>query len=343
MRESEEGQYIPVSSASGQVIQNALRTTTAIMNMNSVSSDVKALRAKSVEPNVAIESKPVNARVETTASLSVRAPQVQQSPVTVIARPRSPLVPPAVPAVSVANVQPPKPTSLKAHVLNSSKLQASQSVHAASVAKTLNVVTSVTSSVVQPSLQPMPSLQQPAVPQARNVTSPGTQHMPQHPAVSAVNALVPGKPMSPVLRDTAGAPPNPKQHLLQAAKLQQSAAIVSVPSKVPVNLHPDLTSPLQRSHVTPQPPISSSKVVVNSQQPHPLNPKAHLLQVVVPSIVPGTVSSPPAQPAPHLGPPQPVVTVGSSNRPNITKSSVSYLYFIFIYRCFFDSLTNFLS
>ena len=125
-----------------------------------------------------------------------------------------------------------------------------------------------------------------------------------------------GQPISPVLNNVTG-PPNPKQHLLQAAKQQQhqASAIVSLQPKLPtsVNVHPGhppiIASPTQRIHIPTQTVTS-----------HLLTAKAHLLQAVASTIVTGTVASPPAQ-ARHI-PSQAVVGNIPCSRNPITKSQV---------------------
>lgn len=149
----------------------------------------------------------------------------------------------------------------------------------------------------------------------------------QPPQISAANGKGQGQPMSPVLNNT-GVPPNPKQHLLQAAKQQQQqqpqqpSTIVNLPQKLPMNVHPpSVPTPTPRIH---QPVSQPTTLKGINGQPHPLNPKAHLLQAVVPPIVTGAVASPPTQP--HLMNPQPVGV--SCSRPPAPKPAVSGISFV---------------
>ena len=364
MRESEEGQYIPVSTASGQIIQNTLRTNAeAKTNVTTTSALAEIGKSKSSEP-ASLESAKPEPKVETTTpckpahtvALTTTAQQTQNNGV--ITKPQSPAVQtsvnltmqsstmpiavsvPSITTVVPANVistqtlstcsAPTKPTSLKAHVLNASKL-VNQVQHPIVVTKAA-VPNVPTPPVVQNmAKQPTPPLQglHLHVPTARVVSPSLSPHPKPIPAQTAVINAVngkPGQPMSPVLNTTGGAP-NPKQHLLQAAKQQQlqqqTPTIVNMQHpKIPLNAHtgPIAPTPIQRIHAAPQPPPIKG---INGQ-PHPINPKAHLLQAVVPSIVAGTVASPPTQS--HLAAPQAVVTGVPCTRTPAPKTVTKYRY-----------------
>ncbi|XP_077264649.1 uncharacterized protein LOC143898799 isoform X2 [Temnothorax americanus] len=335
MRESEEGQYIPVSTASGQ----AQATNRALGEARSgglpgASPTSEAPRAKPVsESSVLVPVEPKKEVVIEHASCQPIPTQQIQPQTSVITKPQSPAIQ-ATSTITVAQssttgttvvttvtttAQPistspsqTKPTSLKAHVLNASKLVTSaqqQQVITKPVAPSLPNQT-IVQNIVKPPAQAIQGLNL-QIPPGR-VASPSLS-----PRTIQAAPLTPtngkqGQPMSPVLNNT-GAPPNPKQHLLQAAK-QQTSTIVNMPQKLPLNIHPanvnvpQLSTPTSRIH---QPVSQPTALKGINGQPHPLNPKTHLLQAVVPPIV--TVASSPTQP--HLVNPQISTVVNSVRSP----------------------------
>jgi len=192
--------------------------------------------------------------------------------------------------------------------LNASKLVTSsqQQVITKPVAPSLPNQT-IVQNIVKPPAQAIQSLNL-QIPPSR-VVSPSLSPCAKQAAPLTPTSGKQGQPMSPVLNNT-GAPPNPKQHLLQAAK-QQTSTIVNMPQKLPINIHPasvNVSTPTPRIH---QPVSQSTTLKGINGQPHPLNPKTHLLQAVVPPI--GTVVSSPTQS--HLVNPQQISTVVNNVRP----------------------------
>lgn len=330
MRESEEGQYIPVSTTSGQA-----QTTNRVLNearsggLSGASPTNEGLRAKPVESSVLVSAEPKKEAVIEHVSCQPTPTQQIQSQTSVITKPQSPAVQ-VTPTITVAQssttcttimttttaptttTQPistspsqTKPTSLKAHVLNASKLvtSAQQQVITKPVPPSLPNQT-IVQNIVKPPAQAIQGLNL-QIPPGR-VVSPSLSPRAKQASLTPTNGKQ-GQPMSPVLNNT-GAPPNPKQHLLQAAK-QQTSTIVNMPQKLPLNIHPasvNVSTP--RIH---QPVSQPTTLKGINGQPHPLNPKTHLLQAVVPPI--GTVASSPTQP--HLVNPQQISTVVNSVRP----------------------------
>lgn len=346
MRESEEGQYIPVSTTSGQ----AQTTNKALGEPRSgglpgASPTNETPRAKSVpESSVLVPAEPKKEPVIEHAPCQPVSTQQIQPQTSVITKPQSPAVQ-VTSTITVAQssttgttivttvttttaptttVQPistspqTKPTSLKAHVLNASKLvtSAQQQVITKPVAPSLPNQT-IVQNIVKPPAQAIQGLNL-QIPPGR-VVSPSLSPR----AKQAAPPLTPtngkqGQPMSPVLNNT-GAPPNPKQHLLQAAK--QTSTIVNMPQKLPINIHPasvNVSTPTPRIH---QPVSQPTTLKGINGQPHPLNPKTHLLQAVVSPI--GTVANSPTQP--HLVNPQQISTVVNSVRPPGPKAPVRKL------------------
>ncbi|XP_018375319.1 PREDICTED: protein split ends-like isoform X2 [Trachymyrmex cornetzi] len=334
MRESEEGQYIPVSTSSGQV-QTINRTLVESRSsvLPGATPTNEAPRTKLVsESSVLVPAEPKKEAVIEHASCQPTPTQQQIQPQTsVITKPQSPAV--QVTSITVAQssttgttivttvtattaptttAQPistsssqTKPTSLKAHVLNASKLvtSAQQQVITKPVVPSLPNQT-IVQNIVKPPAQAVQGLNL-QIPPGR-VVSPSLSPRAKQAPLTPTNGKQ-GQPMSPVLNNT-GAPPNPKQHLLQAAK-QQTSTIVNMPQKLPMNIHPasvNVSTPTPSRIHQPQPTALKG---INGQ-PHPLNPKTHLLQAVVPPI--GTVASSPTQP--HLVNPQ-ISTVVNSVRP----------------------------
>lgn len=347
MRESEEGQYIPVSTTSGQtqsVNRNACESRTApVMMANTVPNTSGVLRPKPPQPeNLSISEEPKKEQVQEPSQNQQIQPQTS-----VITKPQSPVVQVtstvsiiqsattsttvtsvatttvAMPTTSTCSTQS-KPTSLKAHVLNASKLATpvQQQVVITKPATPSVPSQSVVQNIVK-STQPMQGLHLQV--SSNRVVSPSlSPRSKQTPQISAANGKSQGQPMSPVLNNT-GVPPNPKQHLLQAAK-QQTSAIVNLPSqKLPMNVHPAnvTTTPTPRIH---QPVSQPTALKAINGQPHPLNPKTHLLQAVVPPMVTGAVASPPTQP--HMLNPQPANV--SCSRPPAPKPSVRIFCFFYI-------------
>ena len=347
MRESEEGQYIPVSTTSGQtqsVNRNACESRTApVMMANTVPNTSGVLRPKPPQPeNLSISEEPKKEQVQEPSQNQQIQPQTS-----VITKPQSPVVQVtstvsiiqsattsttvtsvatttvAMPTTSTCSTQS-KPTSLKAHVLNASKLATpvQQQVVITKPATPSVPSQSIVQNIVK-STQPMQGLHLQV--SSNRVVSPSlSPRSKQTPQISAANGKSQGQPMSPVLNNT-GVPPNPKQHLLQAAK-QQTSAIVNLPSqKLPMNVHPAnvTTTPTPRIH---QPVSQPTALKAINGQPHPLNPKTHLLQAVVPPMVTGAVASPPTQP--HMLNPQPANV--SCSRPPAPKPSVRIFCFFYI-------------
>ncbi|XP_018299715.1 protein split ends isoform X1 [Mycetomoellerius zeteki] len=330
MRESEEGQYIPVSTSSGQaqtINRTLVEPRSSVLPGATPTNEVSRTKLVS-EGSVLVPVEPKKEAVIEHASCQPTPTQQQIQPQTsVITKPQSPVV--QVTSITVAQsstivttvtattaptttAQPistsssqTKPTSLKAHVLNASKLvtSAQQQVITKPVAPSLPNQT-IVQNIVKPPAQTVQGLNL-QIPPSRVVSpslSPRTKQAPLTPTNGKQ-----GQPMSPVLNNT-GAPPNPKQHLLQAAK-QQTSTIVNMPQKLPMNIHPasvNVSTPTPSRIHQPQPTALKG---INGQ-PHPLNPKTHLLQAVVPPI--GTVASSPTQP--HLVNPQ-ISTVVNSVRP----------------------------
>lgn len=344
MRESEEGQYIPVSTSSGQTQAvsratcDARNTTPAVNVVNTTPSTTEALRPKPVQPEnltiteepkkeqppaepvpsqqiqpqTSVITKPQSPAVQVTSTVSMAQSTTTSTTVTPIATTTA-AVPQTTPTCSTQS----KPTSLKAHVLNASKLATPVQQQ---VVITKPAVPSVPAqSVVQNIVKPTQAVQGLHLQVSSNrVVSPSlSPRAKQTPQISAAtNGKGQGQPMSPVLNNTTGVPPNPKQHLLQAAK-QQTSTIVNLPQKLSMNVHPAnvTTTPTPRIH---QPVSQPTALKAINGQPHPLNPKAHLLQAVVPPMVTGAVASPPTQP--HLMNPQPASV--SCSRPPAPKPPV---------------------
>ncbi|KAJ8681143.1 hypothetical protein QAD02_016930 [Eretmocerus hayati] len=343
MRESEEGQYIPVSTGSGQqqqVIQSAIRSATAASAIEPLTSQAN-IRAKCSTEVTAAEPK--------IAPTAVVTPILATQHSSVISKPHSPAIQtsastaPTSTQVSVgsyvnttctttiAATAGTKPTSLKAHVLGANKLGvATATPHPVVVSKP------TMPTVVAPPLSTtvLAKPQQQVAQNLHHNVSPAAVATP-HPIVKPIAPIngKPGQPLSPVLNCT-GTPPNPKQHLLQAAKQQQqqqpqaqpAPAIVNLQApKLPINAHqgPLLANAVApRIHAVPPSPAQPAAPLkgVNGQS-QLINPKAHLLQAVAPSIVTGTVASPPAQA--HLAPQQPVVTGAPCARTTAPKPSVT--------------------
>ncbi|XP_076626956.1 uncharacterized protein LOC143344622 isoform X6 [Colletes latitarsis] len=318
MRESEEGQYIPVSTAAGQI-----QAATRAAGMITANATTEALRPK--PPQIENLTKPEESKKEQTVE-PVQTPQIQPQ-TSVITKPQSPAVQvtstasivqtvttsttvACIPATTVATTitappictTQPKPTSLKAHVLNASKL-VTPPVQQQIVITKPTVPSVPSQSVVQNIVKPTQAVQglHLQIPSGRVVSPSLSPRTKQAPQISAANGKSQGQPMSPVLNNT-GVPPNPKQHLLQAAK-QQASTIVNLPQKLPMNVHPASVTPAPTPRIH-QPVSQPTALKGINGQPHPMNPKAHLLQAVVPPIVAGAVASPPTQP--HLMNPQPV-------------------------------------
>ncbi|KAG7209371.1 hypothetical protein KM043_015471, partial [Ampulex compressa] len=363
MRESEEGQYIPVSTAAGQ-IQTTTRTTSesripapAVINP---SSAVDSIRTKPLVPDNSllveeqkkevtehaacpppIPSQPIQPQIQSQVQPQLQ-PQIQPQ-TSVITKPQSPVVQvtstitvvqsvttsPTITTMSSTSTIPvpqtiptcssqTKPTSLKAHVLNASKLATPVQQQIVITKPTIPSLSNQTmvQNIVKPPTQAIQGLHL-QIPSSRVVSPSLSPRTKQTAQISAANGKQ-GQPMSPVLNNT-GVPPNPKQHLLQAAK-QQTSTIVNLPQKLPINVHPAgvTTAPAPRIH---QPVSQPAALKAINGQPHPLNPKAHLLQAVVPSMVAGAVASPPTQP--HLVNPQSIAAGVSCARPPAPKAPVT--------------------
>lgn len=281
MRELEEGQYIPVSTASGQQV---IHVPLMVSSDNKI---IKVSSANAVGDIVRVQySEPEIIKSESKVEVSSCKPSTVVSPTTAHSQNVHPVsiasAELSTPAPTVTTTA--KPTSLKAHVLSASKL-VNQATHPTVTKPTVPAQLIVQSNAKQTTVtQALP----PHATVAR-VASPILNPVPK----AAINGK-PGQPMSPVLANT-GTPPNPKQHLLQAAKQQlQNATVVNLQQKVPVNVHPGPITPIPAQRIiTPQPTSLKS---LNGQS-HPLNPKAHLLQSVGPAIIGGPIPSPPT---PHL-------------------------------------------
>ncbi|EFN80740.1 Protein split ends [Harpegnathos saltator] len=322
MRESEEGQYIPVSTGQSQTTnrtqcepRNSVATISASPNNETPRTKAPPTESNMLVPpepkkEVILEHTPCQQPPPTPAPIQQQIHQIQQQvqpQTSVITKPQSPAVQvtstisvaqsstacttittvvtaptiTAAPTVLTCSSQA-KPTSFKAHMLNASKLQG------------LNLQIPP-SRVVSPSLSPRAK---------------------QTAQLAAANGKQ-GQPMSPVLNNT-GAPPNPKQHLLQAAK-QQTSTIVNMPQKLPLHsVNVNLVAPAPRIH---QPVSQATTLKGINGQPHPLNPKTHLLQAVVPTMVTGTVASSVTQP--HLVNPQSISGGVSCGRPSGTPKATA--------------------
>ncbi|XP_020291623.1 protein split ends isoform X2 [Pseudomyrmex gracilis] len=347
MRESEEGQYIPVSTTSGQA-QNTNKTLSEPRNDRvSTNSTSEAPRVKTesspsstpaetkkevvaeqppcpptqqIQPQTSVITKSQSPAIQVTSTITVAQSSATSTPTSVVTT----VIPTtAVQAVPVSSSQT-KPTSLKAHVLNASKLATSTQQQQVAVTKPMPPSLpnqTIVQNIVKPPVQHVQSVQalNLQIPPGR-VTSPSLSPLSAKQTVqlSSSNGKQ-GQPMSPVLNNT-GVPPNPKQHLLQAAKQQQqqqqqqqqTTTIVNMSQKIPLNLHSNVNaiSPSSRIH---QPVSQPTALKGINGQPQPLNPKAHLLQAVVPPLIAGTVTSSPSQP--HLVNPQPISTGVSNVRP----------------------------
>ncbi|XP_070152806.1 protein split ends isoform X3 [Polyergus mexicanus] len=335
MRESEEGQYIPVSTASSQV-QTINRTLCELRSGELVSASLtnETPRVKTEDPPLVIAESKKEAIIEHPSCQSASTQPIQPQ-TSVITKPQSPTVQvtstitiaqsltttttivttvTATSVVSTTTAQPipissssqTKPTSLKAHVLNASKLVTSaqqQVVVTKPVASSLPNQT-IVQNIVKSPVQAIQGLNL-QIPPGRVVSPSLSPRAKQTAQLAPANAGVKqGQPMSPVLNNT-GVPPNPKQHLLQAAK-QQTSTIVNMSQKMPINMHP-VSVNVTRMH---QPVSQSTALKGINGQPHPLNPKTHLLQAVVPPIVTGSST--------HLVNPQPIST--GNTRPPVPKT-----------------------
>lgn len=341
MRESEEGQYIPVSTASSQV-QTINRTScesrsSGLVNASSTNetprvksegsplviaepkkevviehSSYQSTPTQPIQPHTSVITKPQSPTVQVQVTSTITIAQSSTTTTTIVT---------TVTATSVASTttaQPiptscssqTKPTSLKAHVLNASKLVSSaqqQVVITKPVAPSLPNQTIVQNIVKSPA-QAIQGLNL-QIPPGRVVSPSLSPRAKQAAQLTPSNTGVKqGQPMSPVLNNT-GTPPNPKQHLLQAAK-QQTSTIVNMSQKMPINMHP-VSVNVTRMH---QPVSQPTALKGINGQPHPLNPKAHLLQAVVPPIVTGSSST-----QSHLVNPQ--ISTGNT-RPPVPKTPV---------------------
>ncbi|XP_011634825.1 protein split ends isoform X2 [Pogonomyrmex barbatus] len=339
MRESEEGQYIPVSTSSGQ----AQATNRALgesrggglpaASPTSETSRVKPVSESSVlvsaepkkeaviertlhqpaQPQTSVITKPQSPAIQVTSTITVA--QSSTASTTIVTTVTATIAPTTTAQPISTSPSQAKPTSLKAHVLNASKLITStqQQVITKPVAPSLSNQT-IVQNIVKPPAQAIQGLNL-QIPPGR-VVSPSLSPRTKQAAPLAPANGKQGQPMSPVLNNT-GAPPNPKQHLLQAAK-QQTSTIVNMSQKMPINMHPtsvNVTTSTSRIH---QPVSQPTALKGINGQPHPLNPKTHLLQGVVPPI--GTVASPPTQP--HLVNPQ-ISTGVNSVRPSGPKAPIT--------------------
>ncbi|XP_011882782.1 PREDICTED: protein split ends isoform X3 [Vollenhovia emeryi] len=341
MRESEEGQYIPVSTSSGQTqAANRALGEARSSGLPSASPTNEAPRAKPVaessvlvpaeqkkeaviehascqpaptqqiQPQTSVITKPQSPAVQVTSSISVA--QSSTTCTTIVTTVTATTVPTTTAQPIATSPSQTKPTSLKAHVLNASKLVTStqQQVITKPVTPSLPNQT-IVQNIVKPPAQAIQGLNL-QIPPGRVVSPSLSPRAKQAAPLTPTNGKQ-GQPMSPVLNNT-GTPPNPKQHLLQAAKQQTSIVtntIVNMSQKLPLNIHPasvNVSTPTPRIH---QPVSQPTTLKGINGQPHPLNPKAHLLQAVVPPI--GTVASSPTQP--HLVNPQQISTVVNSVRP----------------------------
>ncbi|GAB1865999.1 Protein split ends [Camponotus japonicus] len=338
MRESEEGQYIPVSAASSQV-QTINRTpceprSSGLVNASSTNETPRVKSENSplviaeskkevviehppcqstptqpVQPHTSVITKPQSPTVQVQVTSTITIAQSSTTTTTIVTTVTATSVASTTTAQPTSCPSQTKPTSLKAHVLNASKLVTSaqqQVVITKPVAPSLpnqaivqNIVKSPAQAIQGLNLQ---------IPPGRVVSPSLSPRAKQAAQLTPANTGVKqGQPMSPVLNNT-GAPPNPKQHLLQAAK-QQTPTIVNMSQKMPINMHP-VSVNVTRMH----PPVSQPTALKGiNGQPHPLNPKTHLLQAVVPPIVTGSSST-----QPHLVNPQPIST--GSTRPPVPKT-----------------------
>lgn len=251
MRESEEGQYIPVAN-SGHARPIAVPATTAVL----------AEEGK-IEKKVSQPSQPI----VSSTSVVVQAPSA---------------VAPSINTTVTASSTPvtaTKPTSLKAHVLNASKLSQVQQQIQQQQAQAVLPKSSVPS---QPQIPPL----------VQNV-------------IKQPSLLLPspeGRPASPKLSPRAKSPPS---SLVLTTKLiqvpmapgQQPGIIIEVLKKVPIDAHPASINaqPLPRI-LQPESQTMAMKGI--NGQPYQINPKSI-------SMVPGSVVTPPV-PA-HLVAAQPVV------------------------------------
>lgn len=319
MRESEEGQYIPVTttpvvipvSSTAQITTRSLSESQELPS-SVVEPDRTRARSHSV-PTIPNESTRIPAQEGTPVSVS------QQSHVTVISNsvpkpvvttsvtgPPGPCVvglrpvgicKPAVQATSSTKVV---PTTLKAHVLQqTAKATPSQ-------------LGSTTSKVVQPILSPLPlsasSAAQPPVPSqtpAVKVHAVAQQSM-KSLTVPVTATVAHSKARDALLPSPAGAtksvqsavPINPKAHLLQAVagtKSPGGQTVVVAPGQGQVPMVSKI------HHLSCPPPLQPQQMAVNmkASSSGALTPKAHLLQAVS-SGPPKTGSSfVPQQKSPH--------------------------------------------
>lgn len=349
MRESEEGQYIPVSTASSQM-QTINRTPCESRSSGLVNTSLtnETPRVKSEGSPLVIAEPKKEVVIEHSSYQSTSTQPIPHT--SVITKPQSPTVQvqvtstitiaqsstttttivttvTATSVTSTTTAQPiptscssqTKPTSLKAHVLNASKLVSSaqqQVVITKPVTPSLPNQTIVQNIVKSPA-QAIQGLNL-QIPPGRVVSPSLSPRAKQAAQLAPSNAgIKQGQPMSPVLNNT-GTPPNPKQHLLQAAK-QQTSTIVNMSQKMPINMHP-VSVNVTRMH---QPVSQPTALKGINGQPHPLNPKAHLLQAVVPPIVTGSSST-----QPHLVNPQ--ISTGSP-RPPVPKTPVCMIEYSVIF------------
>ncbi|KDR14584.1 Protein split ends, partial [Zootermopsis nevadensis] len=353
MRESEEGQYIPVTTAPVIIpIPSAPQITTRSL---SESQELPTIVAESDKIRVRAHSLPTIPTASTgfqqpPAHDGVPAVSVtQQSHVPVISnsvpKPLSTASVTAPPGPSVVGLRPvgicklgvqtpasstkSVPTTLKAHVLQqTTKTAPSQSVSTATkiVQSILPPLPPSATSAAPPSVLPQSSalkvhtVAQPVIKtQAISTTAPvshsKTREVVVHQSQSQPSSVGVAKSIQSVV------PINPKAHLLQAVtgtKSPGGQTVVVAPGQgqMPVvsKIH----------HVSgPQPP-QSQHIAVNmkASSPGALTPKAHLLQAVTGAqqpILTGAVASPPLK-APHLSSQQPVVTGASSSRAAVPKS-----------------------
>ncbi|XP_036140621.1 protein split ends isoform X2 [Monomorium pharaonis] len=335
MRESEEGQYIPVSTSSGQTqainktlgesrsggLPSASSTNemprTKSVSESSVLVPVTELKKEAViehappptptqqiQPQTSVITKPQSPAVQVTSTITVA--QSSTTGTTIVTTVTATTAPTTTAQPISTSPSQTKPTSLKAHVLNASKLVTSaqqQQVITKPITPSLPNQT-IVQNIVKPPAQAIQGLNL-QIPPGRVVSPNLSPRTKQAAPLTPTNAKQ-GQPMSPVLNNT-GTPPNPKQHLLQAAK--QTSTIVNMPQKLPMNIHPanvNVSTPTPRIH---QPVSQSTALKGINGQPHPLNPKTHLLQAVVPP----TVANSPTQP--HLVNPQQISSVVNSVRP----------------------------
>jgi len=349
MRESEEGQYIPVSAASSQV-QTINRTpceprSSGLVNASSTNETPRVKSENSplviaeskkevviehppcqstptqpVQPHTSVITKPQSPTVQVQVTSTITIAQSSTTTTTIVTTVTATSVASTTTAQPTSCPSQTKPTSLKAHVLNASKLVTSaqqQVVITKPVAPSLpnqaivqNIVKSPAQAIQGLNLQ---------IPPGRVVSPSLSPRAKQAAQLTPANTGVKqGQPMSPVLNNT-GTPPNPKQHLLQAAK-QQTPTIVNMSQKMPINMHP-VSVNVTRMH----PPVSQPTALKGiNGQPHPLNPKTHLLQAVVPPIVTGSSST-----QPHLVNPQPIST--GSTRPPVPKTPVCMMEYSIVF------------